>query len=87
MIGTSAKIGTGFDFDKLDTLLLAADVVEYYIQFIGRIMRKDDVNPIIFDLVDNNKTLQKHYSERLKFIKNMGELLKIINPKRNVDIT
>ncbi len=63
LIGTSAKIGTGFDFDKLDTLLLAADVVEYYIQFIGRIMRKDDVNPIIFDLVDNNKTLQKHYSE------------------------
>ncbi len=50
-------------------------------------MRKDDVNPIIFDLVDNNKTVQKHYSERLKFIKNMGELLKIINPKRNVDIT
>ncbi len=40
LIGTSAKIGTGFDFDKLDTLLLAADVVEYYIQFIGRIMRK-----------------------------------------------
>ncbi len=32
LIGTSAKIGTGFDFDKLDTLLLAADVVEYYIQ-------------------------------------------------------
>ncbi len=26
LIGTSAKIGTGFDFDKLDTLLLAADV-------------------------------------------------------------
>ncbi len=32
-------------------------------------MRKDDVNPIIFDLVDNNTTLQKHYSERLKVIK------------------
>ncbi len=26
LIGTSAKIGTGFDFDKLDTLLLAAEL-------------------------------------------------------------
>ncbi len=80
LIGTSAKIGTGFDFDKLDTLLLAADVVEYYIQFIGRIMRKDDVNPIIFDLVDNNKTLQKHYSERLKVYKKHGGIVKNYKP-------
>jgi superfamily II DNA or RNA helicase len=77
LIGTSAKIGTGFDFDKLDTLLLAADVVEYYVQFIGRIMRRDDIKPVIFDLVDNNKTLQKHYMERLKVYKKHGGIVKI----------
>lgn len=66
LIGTSAKVGTGFDFDKLDTLILAADVVEYYIQFLGRIMRREDVDPVIFDLVDRNKTLIKHYQERRK---------------------
>jgi superfamily II DNA or RNA helicase len=77
LIGTSAKIGTGFDFDKLDTLLLAADVVEYYIQFIGRIMRREDVQPIIFDLVDNNKTLYKHYMERVKVYKKHGGIVKV----------
>jgi Chloriridovirus putative helicase len=76
LIGTSAKIGTGFDFDRLDTLLLAADVVEYYVQFIGRIMRREDVKPVIFDLVDNNKTLLKHYMERLKVYKKHGGVVK-----------
>ncbi|CCV02427.1 putative helicase [Armadillidium vulgare iridescent virus] len=76
LIGTSSKIGTGFDFDKLDTLLLAADVVEYYIQFLGRIMRREDVHPIIFDFVDRNKTLLKHYSERLKVYKKHGGIIK-----------
>lgn len=77
LIGTSSKIGTGFDFTKLDTLLLAADVVEYYIQFIGRIMRRRDVNPIIFDLVDNNSTLLKHYFERVKIYKKHGGTIKV----------
>ncbi len=43
-------------------------------------MRKDDVNPIIFDLVDNNKTLQKHYSERLKVYKKHGGIVKNYKP-------
>jgi superfamily II DNA or RNA helicase len=77
LIGTSAKIGTGFDFDRLDTLLLAADVRDYYIQFIGRIMRRDDVKPVIFDLVDNNKTLFKHYTERLNVYKKHGGTVKV----------
>lgn len=77
LIGTSAKIGTGFDFDKLDTLLLAADVRDYYIQFIGRIMRRDDVRPVIFDLVDKNKTLFKHYTERLNVYKKHGGTVKV----------
>ena len=77
LIGTGAKIGTGFDHDKLDTLLLAADVVGYYIQFIGRIMRRDEVKPVIFDLVDNNKTLYKHYQERLKVYRKHGGVVKI----------
>lgn len=72
LIGTSSKIGTGFDFDKLDTLLLAADVLEYYIQFLGRIFRKPDTVPIIFDLIDDNQTLQKHFNLRSKVYKDHG---------------
>ena len=64
LIGTNSKIGTGFDHARLDTLLLAADVEEYFIQYLGRIFRRPDVEPIIFDLVDKNSILKKHFSTR-----------------------
>lgn len=64
IIGTNSKIGTGFDHPSLDALLLAADVEEYYTQYLGRCMRRPDVEPIIFDLVDNNPILKKHFATR-----------------------
>jgi superfamily II DNA or RNA helicase len=77
LIGTNSKIGTGFDHPKLDTLLAAADMVSYYIQFIGRVMRRKDVEPIIFDLVDSHPTLKKHFDKRSKvYEKHGGEILK-----------
>jgi superfamily II DNA or RNA helicase len=66
LIGTSGKIGTGFDDPRLDTLLLGASVVQYYIQTLGRIMRRKDVKPIVFDLVDSNPILYRHYKKREK---------------------
>jgi superfamily II DNA or RNA helicase len=87
LIGTNSKIGTGFDFEKLDTLLLAADVVEYYIQFIGRIMRREDVNPVIFDLVDQNKTLYNHFLTRSKVYKKHGGEIKIYADERGVALS
>jgi superfamily II DNA or RNA helicase len=78
LIGTNSKIGTGFDHPKLDTLLAAADMVSYYIQFIGRIMRRKDVQPIIFDLVDSHPTLKKHFEKRVKvYSKHGGEIKKL----------
>lgn len=81
LIGTNSKIGTGFDHPKLDTLLAAADMVSYYIQFMGRVMRRKDVQPIIFDLVDSHPTLQKHFLKRSKiYLKHGGEIVKF-DPK------
>lgn len=81
LIGTNSKIGTGFDHSRLDTLLLASDVEEYFIQFLGRIFRRPDVNPIVFDLVDNNPILKRHFSTRRSVYTKMGGIIK------NFDIT
>jgi superfamily II DNA or RNA helicase len=64
LVGTNSKIGTGFDHPKLDALLLAADVESYFIQYLGRPMRTKLVVPLIFDLVDKNSILEKHYGTR-----------------------
>lgn len=72
LIGTCSKVGTGFDHPNLDTLLLAADVEEYFIQYLGRCMRTRDGVPIIFDLVDDNGVLKKHYNTRKKIYQKHG---------------
>lgn len=64
LIGTVGKIGTGFDHPYLDALLLASDVEQYFIQILGRVFRRKDVIPLIFDLVDSHRTLEKHYNTR-----------------------
>ena len=64
LIGTLQKVGTGFDHDKLDALLLATDLEAYFIQILGRVFRKKDTEPIVFDLVDNNPILKKHFQTR-----------------------
>lgn len=82
LIGTIGKIGVGFDHDKINALILASDVEEYFIQYLGRTMRrdktdKDYVIPIIFDIVDKHSLLTKHYATREKTYKDVGG--KIIN--------
>jgi len=72
LIGTCQKVGTGFDHPKLDTLILAADIQEYFIQYLGRIFRIRDSDPIVFDLVDNNGILRKHYATREKIYREHG---------------
>ena len=72
LIGTCQKVGVGFDHPRLDTLLLATDIEEYFIQYLGRVFRRKDSNPMIFDLVDNNPILLRHFKTRQKIYKECG---------------
>ena len=76
LIGTCSKVGTGFDHPKLDTLLLASDLEEYFIQYLGRCMRKKDIIPYIIDIVDDYSLLKKHYNTRKKiYLKHGGKII------------
>lgn len=72
LIGTSSKIGVGFDHAKLDALLLAGDVEQYFVQYLGRVFRTKEVKPIIFDLVDDYTILNKHFNTRRKIYQDHG---------------
>jgi superfamily II DNA or RNA helicase len=83
LVATIQKAGVGFDHPKLDSLILASDVEEYFIQYLGRIMRKEAKNeeelPYIFDLVDNNAILKKHFYTRRKIYIDHGGKIKDFN--------
>jgi superfamily II DNA or RNA helicase len=64
LIGTIQKCGVGFDFACLDGIILAIDVESYFSQILGRAFRRKDNVPVIFDLVDDNPILQKHFKTR-----------------------
>ena len=64
LIATVQKAGVGFDHPKLNALIIAADVLEYFIQYLGRVFRTEHSKPLIFDLVDNFSTFKKHFSSR-----------------------
>jgi len=72
LIGTTGKCGVGFDAPKLDTLVVCCDMVNYYIQMLGRVMRNKSNKAWVFDLVDDHPTLLKHYYERSKVYKENG---------------
>lgn len=90
LIATSQKAGVGFDHPKLDTLLIASDLEEYFIQYLGRVFRTEDGIPFIFDLVDNFKVLLNHYYTRRRvYIDHGGKVvnftLKKVKEHYNVD--
>lgn len=73
LVGSLSKIGCGFDHSVLDTLILASDVEAYFIQTLGRVFRKNDETiPYIFDLLDNNPILLKHFKTRVDVYKKTG---------------
>lgn len=76
LVATIQKAGVGFDHPKLNTLLLASDVEGYFIQYLGRVMRTETVEPYIFDLVDNNGILKKHYYTRRRVYLEHGGIIK-----------
>lgn len=64
LIATVQKAGVGFNHPRLDSLIVATDMEAYFLQYLGRVFRTEEVSPIIFDLVDDNPTLKKHYRTR-----------------------
>ena len=72
LVGTNSKCGTGFDHPKLDALLLACDLEQYFVQYLGRVFRTKDVKPLIFDLVDDYSLLSKHFITRKKIYIELG---------------
>lgn len=72
LIATYSKGGVGFDHPKLDMLITGADVEESFMQYLGRVFRRDDVVPIYVDLRDKMHTIVKHSQTRLKVCKDVG---------------
>lgn len=72
LIGTTPKIGVGFDHAPIDALCMAADVLEYFEQFLGRCMRRQDVEPIVIDFEDKFHPLLNHLKSRVKKYKEHG---------------
>lgn len=77
LIATGQKIGEGFDYPRLDTLMLAAPVSssERLEQYAGRLNRdyagKEDV--IIYDYIDSHiPVFDNMYSKRLRTYKKIG---------------
>jgi superfamily II DNA or RNA helicase len=64
LIGTTGKLGTGFDFTKINSLIFASDIKNYFLQYLGRCFRCQEVEPFIFDLLDENPILKSHFFKR-----------------------
>lgn len=75
LIGTTQKVGTGFNHPKLNSIIIAIDLLEYFIQALARCFRRLDVSPVIFDLVDNHSSLEKHWDERKKVYISSGGII------------
>ena len=76
LVATVQKVGVGFDHPKLNTLLIAGDVQEYFLQYLGRVFRTEEGVPMIFDLVDNFGVLQKHWLTRRRVYLDHGGTVK-----------
>jgi superfamily II DNA or RNA helicase len=72
LISTYSKTGVGFDHAKLDALVVASDVEEGIEQYVGRVFRREDVVPIVFDFLDKMYTLFKHFMTRRQLYQSIG---------------
>jgi len=72
MLSTFSKVGTGFSHDCLDMLILMNDCEGYFIQYLGRVFRRPDVVPLIFDIIDKHSVLQSHFRTRRALYHEVG---------------
>jgi len=79
LVGILSKVGTGFDWSKLNGLILACDLEAFFIQSLGRVFRTKDTIPIVFDIIDKNPILMKHYNSRVETYRECGGIIKSFN--------
>lgn len=79
LIATCSKAGVGFDLEKLDMLIVASDMEENFIQYLGRVFRKEDHFPIIVDIVHGKFfPLYNHFKTRKMIYEKSGGEIKNI---------
>lgn len=80
LVSNVQKSGVGFNWKSVDMIIIAADIAgvgteeegNYFIQYLGRSMRRRDSRPLVFDIVDKNGVLNRHHRNRVKLAKNVG---------------
>jgi len=78
LIATCSKAGVGFDCPRLNTLIIAAPIKNYFIQYLGRVMRTQESEPTVFDFVDDNAILKQHwYARRRVYLEHGGILVPV----------
>lgn len=73
LIGSFKKLSVGFDSDR-DVLILESDITDVR-QAEGRIRKNDN---LIIDIVDDNKTLEKHWNGREKWYRERGATINVV---------
>lgn len=83
IIGTYSMVAEGFDCSKLDTLIFASPKKDIE-QSVGRILRKTeyDNQPLIIDIVDQNRPFRNNSYARTKFYKSNKKPNYIIYEKK-----
>ena len=75
LVVTCSKGGVGFDHSKLDMLIIAADVENLFIQYLGRVFRRDDTIPIVVDIKDKFYPFQRHLKTRMQTYLDTGGVM------------
>jgi len=76
LVSTYNKSGVGFDHPNLDALIIATDVKAMIEQYHGRIFRRKDCKPILFDIVDDFGPFHVHYAMRRKYYLQTGAVIR-----------
>ena len=76
LVSTYNKSGVGFDHPHLDALVIATDVKAMIEQYHGRIFRRKDCKPILFDMVDDFGPFHVHYAMRRKYYLQTGAVIR-----------
>jgi superfamily II DNA or RNA helicase len=72
LISSVQKSGVGFSHDILNSLIIASDMEEYFVQYLGRVIRTEQGVPLVFDLVDEHSSLKRHFAARKKVYEEAG---------------